>query len=68
MAFEKPSGADSAPGCCSASCSRWPPTSSSASCRQWQDIGQLAAIAAIRTFLNYFLEHDLENAAQAEAA
>jgi uncharacterized membrane protein len=34
----------------------------------WQDIGQLAAIAAIRTFLNYFLEHDLENAAHAEAA
>jgi len=26
----------------------------------WQDIGQLAAIAAIRTFLNYFLERDLE--------
>ncbi len=25
----------------------------------WTDIGQLAAIAAIRTFLNYFLEHDL---------
>src|SRR5262245_18143984 len=26
----------------------------------WQDIAQLAAIAAIRTFLNYFLETDLE--------
>ena len=26
----------------------------------WTDIGQLAAIAAIRTFLNYFLERDLE--------
>jgi uncharacterized membrane protein len=26
----------------------------------WQDIGELAAIAAIRTFLNYFLERDLE--------
>ena len=26
----------------------------------WDDIGQLAAIAAIRTFLNYFLERDLE--------
>jgi uncharacterized membrane protein len=26
----------------------------------WQDIGQLAAIAAIRTFLNFFLERDLE--------
>jgi uncharacterized membrane protein len=25
----------------------------------WTDIGQLAAIAAIRTFLNYFLERDL---------
>ena len=27
----------------------------------WVDIGQLAAIAAIRTFLNYFLSHDLRN-------
>ena len=26
----------------------------------WDRIGQLAAIAAIRTFLNYFLEKDLE--------
>jgi uncharacterized membrane protein len=26
----------------------------------WNDIGQLAAIALIRTFLNYFLEKDLE--------
>ena len=26
----------------------------------WADIGQLAAIGAIRTFLNYFLEKDLE--------
>jgi uncharacterized membrane protein len=25
----------------------------------WNEIGQLAAIAAIRTFLNYFLEKDL---------
>jgi uncharacterized membrane protein len=25
----------------------------------WSDIGHLAAIAAIRTFLNYFLERDL---------
>lgn len=31
----------------------------------WDDIGQLAAIALIRTFLNYFLERDLENAARA---
>src|SRR5262245_29673665 len=28
----------------------------------WQDIGELGAIAVIRTFLNYFLEKDLENA------
>lgn len=27
----------------------------------WQDIGQLAAIAAIRTLLNYFLERDLDS-------
>ena len=26
----------------------------------WQDIGQLAAIAVIRTFLNYFLERDVK--------
>jgi uncharacterized membrane protein len=26
----------------------------------WEDIGFLAAIAAIRTFLNYFLEKDIE--------
>jgi uncharacterized membrane protein len=31
----------------------------------WQDIGELGAIAVIRTFLNYFLEHDLENAERA---
>ena len=28
----------------------------------WDDIGQLAAIAAIRTLLNYFLEKDVEAA------
>ena len=28
----------------------------------WTDIGQLAAIAAIRTFLNYSLSHDLQKA------
>jgi uncharacterized membrane protein len=28
----------------------------------WKDIGELGAIAVIRTFLNYFLEKDLENA------
>ena len=26
----------------------------------WKDLGELAAIAVIRTFLNYFLEKDLE--------
>ena len=26
----------------------------------WQQLGQLAAIALIRTFLNYFLEKDIE--------
>jgi uncharacterized membrane protein len=31
----------------------------------WQDIGELGAIAVIRTFLNYFLEHDLEHAESA---
>jgi uncharacterized membrane protein len=31
----------------------------------WNDIGQLASIAVIRTFLNYFLERDLERATQA---
>jgi uncharacterized membrane protein len=28
----------------------------------WNDIAQLGAIAVIRTFLNYFLERDLEKA------
>lgn len=28
----------------------------------WEDIGRLAAIAAIRTFLNFFLERDLAEA------
>jgi uncharacterized membrane protein len=28
----------------------------------WEDVGELGAIAVIRTFLNYFLERDLENA------
>ena len=31
----------------------------------WRDIGELAAIAAIRTFLNYFLEKDVERADEA---
>ena len=26
----------------------------------WTDIGQLAAVAVIRTFLNYFLTKDIE--------
>ena len=32
----------------------------------WSDIGQLGAIAVIRTFLNYFLERDLDAAATSE--
>lgn len=32
----------------------------------WDDIGQLAAIALIRTFLNYFLERDLKESAHRE--
>ena len=34
----------------------------------WRDIGQLGAIAVIRTFLNYFLEKDLEKTVRTEAA
>lgn len=30
----------------------------------WSQIGQLGAIAAIRTFLNYFLERDLKELAE----
>ena len=33
----------------------------------WADIGQLAAIAVIRTFLNYFLEKDLEKYGEPDA-
>lgn len=33
----------------------------------WQEVGKLGAIAVIRTFLNYFLERDLENADAADA-
>jgi uncharacterized membrane protein len=33
----------------------------------WTDIGQLASIAAIRTFLNYFLEADIEKLSRPEA-
>lgn len=32
----------------------------------WEDIGQLGAIAVIRTFLNFFLERDLEAALKRE--
>jgi len=32
----------------------------------WLDIGQLGAIAVIRTFLNYFLEQDLESTEASE--
>jgi uncharacterized membrane protein len=34
----------------------------------WADIGQLGAIAVIRTFLNYFLEKDLREARESEAS
>jgi uncharacterized membrane protein len=34
----------------------------------WKDIGELGAIAVIRTFLNYFLEKDLEQADRAGEA
>jgi uncharacterized membrane protein len=34
----------------------------------WNDVGMLAAIAVIRTFLNYFLERDLEAASREVAA
>ena len=33
----------------------------------WADIGRLAAIAVIRTFLSYFLERDMKEMAEAEA-
>lgn len=34
----------------------------------WDDIGKLAAIAAIRTFLNYFLERDIRELGSEEPA
>ena len=34
----------------------------------WQDIGQVAAIAVIRTFLNYFLGRDIAELRGADAA
>jgi uncharacterized membrane protein len=33
----------------------------------WDDIGKLAAIAALRTLLNFFLQREIESAARAEA-
>lgn len=27
----------------------------------WDDVGRLAAVAAIRTFLSYFLDHEMES-------
>jgi uncharacterized membrane protein len=30
----------------------------------WEDIGKLGAIAAIRTFLNYFLERDIDSSTE----
>jgi uncharacterized membrane protein len=33
----------------------------------WQEVGQLGAIAVIRTFLNYFLERDLAELGDREA-
>lgn len=33
----------------------------------WNEIGQLAAIAALRTALNYFLERELRNSNEAKA-
>jgi uncharacterized membrane protein len=34
----------------------------------WSDIGQLASIAAIRTFLSYFLDKDIEKVSVSEKA
>lgn len=33
----------------------------------WDEIGKLAAIAAIRTFLNYFLERDIREVRQGDS-
>jgi uncharacterized membrane protein len=32
----------------------------------WDAVGRIAAIAAVRTFLNYFLEHDLDGLRERE--
>jgi uncharacterized membrane protein len=34
----------------------------------WSDIGQLASIAGIRTFLSYFLDKDIENMADSRSS
>ena len=34
----------------------------------WEAIGQLGAVAVIRTFLNYFLERDMDEVREREAA
>lgn len=34
----------------------------------WDEVGRLAAIAAIRTFLNYFLERDIGEVKERQAA
>lgn len=34
----------------------------------WQDVGRLAAIAVIRTFLSYFLERDIKEVSEANLA
>lgn len=39
----------------------------SARAPSWDDIGRVAAIAAIRTFLNYFLERDIKDARAARS-
>lgn len=35
--------------------------------QSWEEVGRLAAIAAIRTFLNYFLERDLSDVRERSA-
>jgi uncharacterized membrane protein len=32
--------------------------------RSWEEIGRLAAVAGVRTFLNYFLDRDLSSVAE----
>ena len=58
----------SPPGSCLPSSSSWLPMSSTAISPTWHDVGQLAAIAAIRTGLNYFLEKDIEQVGESQLA